>query len=193
MCTPISTLLSFSEVTVNGSRVVLTWILSERMPGAQFIVSRSGLSDKSAASFGDFDVSPDGTEYLFVDGTCNPGLYYSYAVETISNGERRVLFETSPVRTESPVLAMSQNYPNPFNPSTSISYYLPEKSDVRIDIYDAAGRHVARVAEGTRESGPHLSRWDGLDSAGNPAGSGVYFCRLTAGKKSINRKMVLLR
>jgi len=35
--------------------------------------------------------------------------------------------------------------------------------------------------------------WDGKSDAGTPVGSGVYFYRLTAGKFSDAKKMVLLK
>lgn len=76
--------------------------------------------------------------------------------------------------------ALHQNSPNPFNPSTVIRFDLPARSEVRLAVYDVLGREVTLLASGTLEAGPHRAAWDGRTGDGAPAGSGVYFYRLTA-------------
>lgn len=84
-------------------------------------------------------------------------------------------------------------YPNPFNPSTRIVYYIPERSAVTISIYDLLGREVASLVNSVVREGVNSTAWDGSVSGGELAGSGVYLCRMQAGKHSITRKLVLLR
>ncbi|MBN1825192.1 MAG: hypothetical protein JW958_02925 [Candidatus Eisenbacteria bacterium] len=85
------------------------------------------------------------------------------------------------------------NRPNPFNPSTEIAFTLREPARVRLGVFDAAGRLVARVADGDYPAGRHAFFWDGRGRGGSPSPSGVYFCRLDAGRWTSTRKMVLLR
>ncbi len=80
------------------------------------------------------------------------------------------------------------NYPNPFNASTTISYGLPEVSDVCIEIYNLLGQQVAALFEGAQQAGQHHITWD---AAAFP--SGVYFARLKTPKSSQSIKMVLLK
>jgi flagellar hook assembly protein FlgD len=91
------------------------------------------------------------------------------------------------------VLTLYQNHPNPFNPSTVIRYYLPERGHVVLDVYDTSGRRVVRLVDGERDKGMHHADWSGADARGIPVASGVYFYRLSAGKETISRKMILMR
>ena len=90
-------------------------------------------------------------------------------------------------------LALGQNYPNPFNPQTSISFAIPEKSDVNLSVYDILGNKVRTLANGEFEPGDHKVIFDGNNDSGKPVSAGIYFYRLDTGKSSITRKMVLLK
>jgi hypothetical protein len=85
------------------------------------------------------------------------------------------------------------NYPNPFNPTTTVRFHLSEPSDMRIDIYDVNGAHVARLASGIYDEGMHTITWGGCAADGGAVSSGVYFCILKAGAEVFSQKMVLLR
>jgi hypothetical protein len=84
--------------------------------------------------------------------------------------------------------ALDQNYPNPFNSSTILRYRLPERAHVTLKIYDMIGREVATLAEGPEGPGEQAA----LFSAGNLP-SGVYVARLSAGRYSEIRKIVLMK
>ncbi len=88
---------------------------------------------------------------------------------------------------------LAQNVPNPFNPVTKIRFGLLEASPVSLRIYDATGRLIRVLVNGQRPAGRYETIWEGLDDAGRPVASGVYFCRLTAKTFSEERKLVLLR
>ncbi|GAB4341635.1 MAG: hypothetical protein Kow0037_28410 [Calditrichia bacterium] len=85
------------------------------------------------------------------------------------------------------------NYPNPFNPETRITYQLPERGDVRLEIYNTLGQKVRTLVRGMQETGTHTVAWDGRDEAGQTAASGVYLYQLQAGKYRQTRKMVLMK
>ena len=92
-----------------------------------------------------------------------------------------------------PRIRLGQNYPNPFNPTTTIHYYLPTDSHVQLTIYDASGRLIATLVDRDEEAGERSIVWDGVNSSGGKAASGVYFIRLEAGSERVVRKTVLLR
>ena len=83
---------------------------------------------------------------------------------------------------------LNQNYPNPFNHRTTISYGVPEKSFVNIDIFDIKGRLVESLVSDEHENGFYQQSWNG----GNVA-SGLYFIKLSTGKKILTKKMILLK
>jgi hypothetical protein len=89
--------------------------------------------------------------------------------------------------------SLGQNFPNPFNPQTTIEYTVTEKTVVSIAIFDVSGTLVTRMDQGSREAGTYLAQWDGRDSVGRPAASGVYLYQLIAPDFTQSKKMVLLK
>jgi len=89
--------------------------------------------------------------------------------------------------------ALHQNRPNPFNPATSISFDLPAKTDVKLTIYNVAGKRVRTLVEKELGPGPHTVQWDGRDERGRSVASGVYLYRLEVGDNVMERKAVLIR
>ena len=69
---------------------------------------------------------------------------------------------------------LSQNYPNPFNPSTMIRYALPNRSTVRIKVFNVLGQLITDLVSGEQEAGYRAVVWN----ASVP--SGMYFCRIEA-------------
>lgn len=90
-------------------------------------------------------------------------------------------------------LTLNQNYPNPFNPGTFLSFGLPQKSAVSVDIYDLLGRRIVNLVDGELEAGAHSIFWDGKDAAGNPVSSGIYFYRVVTDFGVKQEKMTLLK
>jgi len=89
-------------------------------------------------------------------------------------------------------------WPNPFNPRTDLRFSLAVDARGALDVFDVAGRHLRRLAEGRFEAGDHQFVWDGTDDAGRALPSGVYFARFAAqsaeaGAQAATRKLVLLR
>lgn len=89
--------------------------------------------------------------------------------------------------------SLAQNYPNPFNPSTEISFELPVRGDVRLDIYNLLGQNVRTLVNGSLEAGSHTITWDGRADNGTGVASGVYLYRLQSGSYSETKKMTLMK
>jgi len=91
------------------------------------------------------------------------------------------------------VTALEQNYPNPFNGTTTVSYSIAAQCRIELSIYDPAGRAIKVLERKDRGPGRYTSLWNGTDDAGRDVASGVYFCRLRAGKLSQTMKIIYLR
>jgi hypothetical protein len=89
---------------------------------------------------------------------------------------------------------IGQNRPNPFNPSTAIDFTLPVAMPVALRIYDVSGRVVRTLVEETRAAGHHRAVWDGRESSGREAASGVYYYQIQGeGYGVATRKMLLMK
>ncbi len=83
---------------------------------------------------------------------------------------------------------LDQNYPNPFNPVTTISYALPSSEHVRVTVYNALGRQIAVLVDHVQQAGFQSVTFDGRGLA-----SGMYTYRITAGRNTAIRRMLLLK
>ena len=81
-----------------------------------------------------------------------------------------------------------KNYPNPFNETTTITYSVPERGDIRLAIYNSLGKEVATLVNETKERGSYKVTFDASDLSSN-----LYFCRLKMNDIVITRKMILLK
>ena len=89
--------------------------------------------------------------------------------------------------------ALHQCVPNPFNPTTEIRFELSRGGAVRLEVYNVSGQRVCTLASGVWAAGAHSVTWEGRDTNGTPASSGVYFYRFESGDYSESKRMTLLR
>ena len=151
-----------------------------------------GLSYRIKATHAGFESQFNGEER---DITSAPALTMN------SGGRYEVNFaltksNTSVSNEEDPTLPQSLkllgNYPNPFSAETSISFVIPKVMYVVIEVYDALGRKVEEVHEGTLQAGTHNIRWN-LSSKARTYPSGLYFYRLTTDDEIVAGTMTRLR
>jgi hypothetical protein len=84
--------------------------------------------------------------------------------------------------------------PNPFRLQTTIEVALTAPGRAVLDVFDVAGRRVARISSEGAVAGNNALQWDGRADNGEPVGSGVYFVRLSLnGAPADSRRVVLIR
>jgi hypothetical protein len=86
------------------------------------------------------------------------------------------------------IFTLGANYPNPFNPVTMIPFTLDRAGTVRLQVYDISGKLLTTLIEQWLPAGKHQVPWYAASVA-----AGVYFCRLSDGRRERTRKMVLIK
>lgn len=114
--------------------------------------------------------------YAFTDLNLRTGRYYYRLKQIDYNGNFEFHNLAQAVNIGKPINSeVYQNFPNPFNPVTNISFALAEDSFVKLTVYDAAGREVKKLIDGTLAAGYNTLSFDASGIA-----SGVYFYRLVS-------------
>lgn len=125
---------------------------------------------------------------VLTDGSWRPAL--TWLADYVKNTPVEINLPV--VSATSVEMALEQNYPNPFNAYTNIKFSLKNGENVSIKVFDALGREVATVADGVYKAGNHTIVWDAINNQGSKITNGIYICRLVAGNKTVNRKMIFM-
>lgn len=82
--------------------------------------------------------------------------------------------------------SLKQNYPNPVNSKTIIEFYLPEKTQAELTLYNTMGQKVMTVVNTQLAEGAHQYQIDA-----SVLENGVYFYELKAGNNTRVMKMII--
>ena len=93
--------------------------------------------------------------------------------------------EELPIPTE---YTLHPAYPNPFNPITTITYSIPEPTDVTIRVYDILGKQIAELINDYIPSGNHQVRWNADNKS-----TGVYFIKMSTHTFTQTQKVILVK
>jgi hypothetical protein len=189
---PVAVGISAFDARVSGSSVMLRAKFLSTLNDASFVVVYR--ADGGSETFNGVKTldAPDNGEFTFVDASVLAGHSYRYKIGVVDN-DGEFLSPIAEVRMPAAGIELSQNVPNPFNPTTTIRFSLPASERVGLAVYAANGSLVRMLVDEVKAAGAHDVTWDGRDMSGNSVSSGLYFYRLTAGKFSESRKMLLLK
>jgi len=87
-----------------------------------------------------------------------------------------------------------QSFPNPATAAGAVlGFEAGQREQVRVRIFDPAGRFVATVFDGVAGPGKVSARWDGRNERGQAVASGQYFYRLESAGHEESRALILVR
>jgi hypothetical protein len=116
-----------------------------------------------------------------------------FIVQASNNAGTAIQIDTVDVRVETgadhessmPGFSLDQNYPNPFQTETSLRFSLQNTvSKISLKVFDALGREVETLYEGTAGPGEHEVRF-----RPSHAQSGVFYYQLRNGLQTVTRMM----
>jgi len=177
-----------ARVRVDRSFLEVSWAVDTGAGDLRCVLSRSDDGGAFIPVEADTFESPSGI-FSFEDESVAPGVGYRYMIRAFSGEIGETLLVPGTYSIEEILFVLDGNFPNPFSERTSIRFFVPFARTVRIDIYDAAGRRVLKLAEDYFTRGTHEVEWA---PAGDVA-SGIYFCRLKSGFTEKTIKIVRLR
>jgi hypothetical protein len=88
---------------------------------------------------------------------------------------------------------LETNYPNPFNPETTLRFELPRASHVSLEILNTQGQVTRTLVNEERAAGKHSLIWNGRDDNGQPAATGIYLVRMSAGDFHRTMKIAFIK
>jgi hypothetical protein len=184
-------LLSFAA-NRRGRDVVLRWQEGAARAAGGYQVYR-GASEEVRRRIAELPPEPSG-RYEYLDASAPAG-EVSYWIREIGASGPADWY--GPMTVEATALTLPPGslrvHPNPTSGRSTIAFTLEAAAEVRIGIFDAAGRHLLDVLRGPLQAGPHAVFWDGRDAAGRAAGGGTYFARLEAGDERRQTKILIAR
>lgn len=145
------------------------------------------------------ELAPSVSNIREISGFGEDGFGELYIVDLGSSSPPGQVFKIVPDAVDAPDVnrptldALGIGVPNPFDESTRFAVRLDRSEDVRVDVYDAAGRHVRRLEEANYPAGEIAVAWDGRDGDGEAVPAGVYFVRARIGDQLSTRRVVRLR
>jgi hypothetical protein len=203
-------LSSFTAVLTSDLYVNIAWTAESETNHAGYNVLRSEVKELSTAMMINNALidagSVNGTQisYQYADAEVYRNARYYYWLEDRSltgeskyHGPLMVTISAQGDEPEIPAIPVETKlfsaFPNPFNPSTNLRYSMKEAGDVSIEVYNVKGQLLKSFNNNHNQAGYYQVNWDGRDSNGSLAGTGVYFYRMISGKYTSTKKMVLAK
>ena len=192
---PLPVELSYFSAKISENGINLIWRTETEVNNYGFDVERSQVSDVNRqtewAKLAFIEGSGNSNspkEYSFFDDKILAGTY-SYRLKQIDTDGDFEYSKVVQVNFNLPEnFELYQNYPNPFNPSTTISFSLPQSTNVNISVYNLIGEKVDEIVNGFLDAGIHRI----IFNASN-LNSGMYLYKLEAGDITLTKKMILIK
>ncbi len=184
-------LISFTGIQ-EGSVVILNWTTASETNNKGFELHRKILDWEVISFIEGHGTTTEKQSYSYTDDLSSnevSGLVFYRLKQIDFDGTAAYSDEIEIDLYSSPDnFYLSQNYPNPFNPSTTISYSIPEYSNVSLKVFDILGNEIETLVNEEKPGGQYEAKWNAEGLTG-----GVYFYQFRAGSYSETKKMLLIK
>lgn len=180
--------------------------LTRNLSGAyKTMIIRSAADSSQLVIVGNFDVTGQsgsvtfpaaGTWYDYLNGTTfsatgaaqsitlQPGEYHLYLNRNVNNTPVTPVIDINNPGNE----LRAYIYPNPVENNSVAEIYIPEKTKVQIDMWNAQGQKVAAIFAGTLAKGQHFIS---LPASAGSLPAGMYLVKIQAGNKTRSLKVLV--
>lgn len=200
-------LTSFTSINASENTVSLKWITQSESNILGYHIYRntdSLLAGSQRISNNMIPATNSSNQQIYehIDVTALASTNYNYWLQSIemngiSNYYGPINITTNGYINEIPEIPLktgiSAIYPNPFNPSTTIQFELSEPQFAELYIYNVKGQLIMRLLHNYSLAGKYKISWQGENSQRKRCSSGIYFCKLKAGKKEFMKKLMILK
>lgn len=145
-------------------------------------------SDSAGNNAGEYlGLTEDGGYIVFVDSDSHePPVPNNFGFLKIEPDT--ITVPTHGITSASEIIKRVKNYPNPFCRSTSLEYYISERCNVEISIYNTLGTKILTLLDQVQAEGKHSIAWNAENCY-----PGIYFYKIYTGNDAIIGKMIIVK
>ena len=189
-------LLSFSASPTNTG-ILLTWFASLDENGICWVIERGHKKDGDFHRITTIPIkgsAPHSERFKYEDNSVIPGVGYYYRLGKMNLNDKvewlSTSFAVAPLGTGIPSI---RSFPEPSNGKAKITFSIPAKSFVNVEIYNNSGQLVRTILRKPLKKGDYRFKWDGKNSKGMNVPSGCYFVKVESKQNFSIKKITLLR
>ena len=197
--TPVPTgieLLSFNAISFSNG-ILLTWFATLGTDKVSWVIEKvrgKGKNFHRIATIPTEGNTPHSQRFEYEDRDVIPNIGYYYRLGKMNlNGKVEWLstsFAVAPLGTGIPSI---RSFPEPSNGKAKITFSIPAKSFVNVEIYNNSGQLVRTILRKPLKKGDYRFKWDGKNSKGMNVPSGCYFVKVESKQNFSIKKITLLR
>lgn len=188
--TPIPVELAMFNAGVEGNSVKLSWTTATEKNTQAFFIERK-FENENWSNIGRIDAAGTSTElkqYEYFDQNVRNG-NYTYRLRIVDFDGSYNYSPVIEIKIGTPIdFSLYQNYPNPFNPNTTINFSIPQRSNVKLVVFNQIGEEIRTLLNQEMNSGKYIVNFNGDNLP-----SGIYFYKLEAGNFTQTKKCILIK